>query len=393
MTDIVLKPGRDKSARNRHPWIFSGAIAQINGQRQPGGLVTVRDAGGRFVAHGYDNVRSQIAVRLLTWREDEKIGPSFWRARLQAAIDRRATLVADAETDAYRLVNAESDGLPGLIVDRYGDWLVLQALTLGIDQRKHELATTLAELLPVHGVYERSDVDVRRHEGLGPAIGPLVGEAPPCPLVIRENGLLFQVDLLQGHKTGFYLDQRVSRARLGAYAAGAELLNVFCYTGGFSAYAARAGATSCCNLDSSAGALAMAQENMALNGLPPAETLEGDAFQLLRDLWRQGRTFDLVVLDPPKFAQSQRQVERATRGYKDINMLGMRLLRPGGTLCTFSCSGLVSEDLFQKVLFGAAVDVDREVRIMERLAQGPDHPVLLTFPEGAYLKGFVCRVE
>ncbi|MFH1084195.1 MAG: class I SAM-dependent rRNA methyltransferase [Chloroflexota bacterium] len=400
--EIRLKPERSKSVRQRHPWVFSGAIASVRGGPAPGAIVDVVDAAGAFLARGYYNPRSQIVVRLLTWRPDEAVDAAFWRARLQAAIARRAHLLADPTTTACRLVHAESDGLPGLIVDRYGDWLVLASLTLGIEQVKQELAALLMELLAsqrggsaLRGVYERSDVDVRAHEGLAQTTGVLAGDAPPTPLTILEDGLRFQVDLLRGHKTGFYLDQRENRRVVAGYCQGAEVLNGFGYTGGFAVYAARAGAARIVHLDSSADALAQAEANMALNGLtrPHDEYLVGDAFQVLRRLVAEGRTFDVVILDPPKFAFSRAQLERATRGYKDINMLGMRLLRPGGLLCTFSCSGLVSADLFQKVLFGASLDVGREARIVRSLAQAPDHPVLLTFPEGAYLKGLVLRVE
>ena len=299
------------------------------------------------------------------------------------------------EATARRLVYAESDGLPGLIVDQYGEWLVLQALTLGMERRKGEMVALLQELLAPRGIYERSDVDVRAQEDLPQRVGPLAGEEPPAAVEIEEDGLRFAVDLRRGHKTGFYLDQRENRRAVARYCAGAEVLNAFAYTGGFAAYALRAGARRVTNLDSSAEALRAAALNLALNGLPAerAEQVEGDAFHVLR-AWRDaGRAFDLVILDPPKFAFSRAQLNAATRGYKDINMLAMRLLRPRGILCTFSCSGLVSEDLFQKVVFGACLDVGREVRILQRLAQGADHPVALTFPEGAYLKGLICRVE
>ncbi len=394
MAVMRLKPERDKSVRQRHPWIFSGAIGSVRGATPPGEMIEVQSAGGEFLGRGYYNRQSQIAVRLLTWH-DEALDTGFWRRRLAAAIARRAGLAAAADTDAYRLVYAESDGLPGLIVDRYGDWLVLQALTLGIDLHKAELAELLLELTGARGVYERSDADVRGQEGLPASAGPLAGAAPEGPLAITENGLRFRVDVQRGHKTGTYLDQRENRRRIAAHAAGAEVLNAFGYTGGFGVYAAAAGAARVTHLDSSADALAAARENTALNGLAREndEYVTGDAFQVLRT-WRDaGRAFDLVILDPPKFAFSRGQLTAATRGYKDINMLGMKLLRPGGILATFSCSGLVSEDLFQKVVFGASLDVGREVRILERLSQGADHPVLLTFPEGAYLKGFICRVE
>lgn len=391
---VWLKPGRDKSVRNRHPWVYSGAIERVEGEPGGGDLVTLCDHGGRALATGYHNARSQIVVRVLTWEPGEAVDAGFWQRRLMAALARREALALSADTDAYRLVNAESDGLPGLVVDRYGDWLVLQSLTLGIEAHKPAILQALLGLRSPRGVYERSDVDVRRHEGLGAVTGVLSGEEPPAPLVIGENGLRFAVDVRHGHKTGFYLDQRDNRRRVAAYCSGRDVLNVFSYTGGFGVYARRAGATSVVNLDSSHDALLGAEENLRLNDLAREddEQLEGDAFQVLRALRQEGRTFDLVVLDPPKFAFSRAQLTQATRGYKDVNMLAMQLLRPGGILCTFSCSGLVSEDLFQKVLFGASVDVGREVRILERLGQAGDHPVLLSFPEGAYLKGFVCQV-
>ena len=350
---------------------------------------------GSWLARGYYNSRSQITVRLLTWDQGEEITREFWRRRLQASLTRRAPLEHDPQTTAYRLVFAESDGLPGLIVDRYEDWLVLQSLTLGIEPWKAVLTELLAELLGPRGIYERSDVDVRAHEKLAPIAGPLWGEPPPSDLLILENGLRFHVDPLHGHKTGFYLDQRENRHKVAAYCNSREVLNVFSYTGAFAVYAAAHGARSISNLDSSAGALRAAEGNMRLNGLAGGSSsyIEGDAFQVLRRLRDQAQQYDLVILDPPKFAFSRAQLGTATRGYKDINMLGLRLLRPGGILCTFSCSGLVSEDLFQKVLFGASVDVNREVRILDRLAQGSDHAVLLTFPEAAYLKGFICQVE
>ncbi|MBN1400759.1 MAG: class I SAM-dependent rRNA methyltransferase [Anaerolineae bacterium] len=394
--DVVrLRPGRDKALRNRHPWIFSGAIQRPRVDIPPGEVVDVCDHAGQFLARGYYNPQSQIVIRGLTWERHEAIDVDFWRRRLRAAVARRQRLLDKEETTACRLVFAESDGLPGLIVDRYGDWLVLQSLTLGIERWKETLVGLLVELCAPRGIYERSDVDVRRHEGLAQVTGSLCGEMPPDRVEIFEHGKRFWVDLLGGHKTGFYLDQRENRRQVAPYCAGAEVLNVFSYTGAFAIYAAAAGARQVTNLDSSAEALAWAEGHMALNGHAdlPATYLQGDAFQVLRQLVDEGRHYDVVILDPPKFAFSRAQLTAATRGYKDINMLAMRLLRPGGWLCSFSCSGLVSADLFQKVLFGASVDVGREARIVTWLSQSDDHPVLLTFPEGAYLKGLICRIE
>ena len=394
MPAIRLKPARTKSVRNLHPWIFSGAIADVQGSPQPGSTVDVLSSEGDFLARGYYNARSQIRVRILTWDEDEEIVSAFWRTRLQRAIARRKALADDPQTTAYRLAFAESDGLPGLIVDVYGDWLVLQSLTAGIELWKPTLVELLMELLEPRGIYERSDADVRAREGLPPVTGCLAGNALEGEITILENGLPFRVDLRHGQKTGFYLDQRESRCKIGRCCRGREVLDAFCYTGGFGVYALSHGAKSVTSLDASARALQMAADNVHLNGLHGrSEYIEGNAFQVLRGLCDQGRQFDAVILDPPRFAFSRAQVTRATRGYKDINMLGMSLLRPGGLLCTFSCSGLVSPDLFQKVLFGASLDVGRQVRIIERLAQASDHPVLLTFPESGYLKGVVCLVE
>ena len=389
---VVLKRGREKPVRNRHPWIFSGAISHLEGAAEDGGLVWVEDYRGRYLATGYLNRRSQIVVRLLTWDADETVDTGFWRRRLERAIAGRARLASDPATDAYRLVHAEADGLPGLVVDRYGDWLVVQCLTLGMASRQGEIVACLSDLLDPSGIYARDDAGVRRKEGLPLETGSLWGAEPPDQVEIVEHGHRFLVDLKRGHKTGFYLDQRENRLRTATHCTGVDVLNAFAYSGGFGVYAGRAGAKSVTNVDTSAEALALAEENLALNDCAPQEMVDGDVFQVLRRYRDEGRSFDLVILDPPKFATSQAQVRGASRGYKDVNLLAMQLLRPGGVLVTFSCSGLVSADLFQKIVFGASVDAGRDAQVVERLAQGPDHPVLLTFPESAYLKGFLCRV-
>jgi len=394
-----LRRGREKPVLNRHPWIFSGAIKHIEGEVADGDVVTVADFQGRFLARGYLNRRSQITVRLLTWDEGEVIGGDFWRRRLERAFASRRALAEDPSTKArlstaYRLVNAESDLLPGLIVDRYGDYLVVQFLTLGIERWKAELVGLMDDLLKPRGIYERSEVEVRKKEGLAQVTGLLHGKEPPDLVEITENGHRFLVDIKKGHKTGFYLDQRENRQRLTRYCRGKEVLNCFAYTGAFAVYAAAAGAGRITNVESSAEALELARRNVALNGFADRddEYVEGDVFQVLRAYRDQGRTFDLIILDPPKFAYSQHQVESACRGYKDINLLAMHIIAPGGILFTFSCSGRVNPDLFQKVLFGASVDAGRDVQIIEKLSQAPDHPILLTFPESEYLKGLVCRV-
>ena len=394
MGRVVLRPGREKPVRQHHPWVFSGAIQRIDGGVEDGGIADVVSARGEFLARGYVNRRSQIVARLLTWNEAEPIDAAFWRARLERALRSRS-----GDDSAGRLVNAESDGLPGLVVDRYGKWLVVQALTLGIDRLKRELVGLLAGLLDVRGVYERSDVDVREKEGLAQATGVLFGEEPPDEIEIAEIGhaerlVRFLVDVRRGHKTGFYLDQRDNRRKVAAHCRDADVLNLFAYTGGFACRALLAGARRVVNVDSSAEALALARRNLALNGFAASDEdfVEADAFEALRRYRAEGRAFDAIIIDPPKFAHSAGQVQRAARAYKDLNLVAMQILRPGGILATFSCSGLVSPDLFQKIVFGASIDAGRDAQIVERLSQASDHPVLLAFPEAEYLKGLVCRV-
>lgn len=391
---VILRTGRDKSVRQKHPWIFSGAVQRIEGDAADGDVIDVFDAQGQWLARGSLNRKSQIIVRLLTWNENETIDAAFWRARLERALAARRALSLGSGTTAYRLVNAEADGIPGLIVDRYNDFLLTQFLTLGVERWRSELATLLDELLQPAGIYDRSDVDVREKEGLPPAACVLLGDEPPDEIEVLEHGYRFLVDVKCGHKTGFYLDQRDNRRRSAPYLAGLEVLNCFAYTGAFGVYAAGAGAGRVINLDSSSPALELAQRNMGLNfpSRPDDEYIAGDVFAELRRFRAEERTFGAIVLDPPKFVHSKAKLERATRAYKDINLLACHLLQPGGVLATFSCSGLLSPDLFQKIVFGAALDAGREVQILEKVSQPGDHPILLTFPESEYLKGLICRV-
>lgn len=393
---LILKPKREKSVLNRHPWLFSRAISKVEGKPKSGDLVQVLAANGRFLATGYFNPNSQIRVRLLSWDADEEIDAEFWNGRLSQAKHHRQQLNLEPATTAYRLVNAEADRLPGLIVDKYGDFLVMQSLTAGIERQKETILAALQQIWQPTGIIERSDADVRKKEGLPPISRLAAGEAPPEPLIIQENNIQFGVNLMGGHKSGFYLDQRENRTAVcqPQHVENKSVLNVFAYTGGFGLYAIANGAKQVTHVDSSYDLLALAEENVGRNGWerPQDEYIAGDAFEVLRHYRDSGQTFDLIVLDPPKFAHTQRDIDRACRGYKDLNMLAMRLLTPHGLLATFSCSGLISADLFQKVLFGAAVDAQRQVQIIQPLAQGADHPVLLTFPESAYLKGFLCRV-
>lgn len=395
MKSILLKPGRDRSLRFRHPWVFSGAIAQLQGQPEAGETIAVRAPQGDFLAQAAYSPLSKIAARVWTWDQQEQVDADFFHRRLQAALAMRRALVPPDETNALRLVHAESDGLPGLVVDRYADLLVVQFLSAGAERWRNVLVEQIAELTGVRQIYERSDVEVRGLEGLPERSGVLAGSSLEVPKTIQENGLHFLVDPTRGQKTGFYIDQRRNRRRLQALSAGRDVLNCFCYTGAFSIYAAAGGARSVLSVDSSTEALALARENMVLNSLASTsmEWLEGDVFQVLRAFREQERRFDLIILDPPKFASTAAQAERAARGYKDINLLAFQLLRPGGLLFTFSCSGGISSELFQKIVMGAALDARVNARIVEHMTQGPDHPVALNFPEGAYLKGLICAVE
>lgn len=397
MTHITLRSGRERPIIQRHPWVFSGAIGIVHGNPAPGAVVDVHAASGEWLARGFWSGSSQIRVRLASWQPEQRLDDAWLRSALQRAIAGRAAFYTPGS--ACRLVFAESDGIPGLIVDAYGPFLVIQLLTQGMALRREAVVAALADLLQPAGIYERSDADVLEKEGLPPAEGVRWGEAPPdqlalttaLPTHVARPTML--ADLRHGQKTGFYLDQALNRVRVASYSANAHVLDAFCYSGGFTLAAAQAGAAQITALDSSRAALDLLQANLAQQTSPtPVELVEGDVFQMLRTYRNEQRRFDLIILDPPKFAHSQAQVDRATRGYKDINLLAMQLLRPGGILATFSCSGLVSADLFQKIIFGAAVDARRDVQIVERLSHAPDHPVLLSFPEGEYLKGLVCRV-
>ncbi|MEM7128555.1 MAG: class I SAM-dependent rRNA methyltransferase [Chloroflexota bacterium] len=416
---ILLKPKREKPVIQRHPWVYSGAIEQIPKEIENGNVVDIADRQGNWLARGLLNRDSQIQIRILTWNEEEEVDHLFWQRRIEQAVRmRKALFPTSTATAAYRLIHGESDFLPGLTVDQYGEYLAIQIGSLGIEQRKVELAQWLMEATGCRGVVDRSDGVHRRKEKMPPLGDPLIaGERPPDLITIEEAGKRFQVDLFNGQKSGFYLDQRENRQRVATYCQGKRVLNAFSYTGAFAVHALAAGAIHATNVDTSYGALSQGEKHIQENGfdsLRQSEHIAGDIFEIMRD-WRgydhtdgyvddqtvneependsdYSDTFDLIILDPPKFAHSAGQLNRALRGYKDINMLALQLLPPGGILATFSCSGLVTADLFQKVLFGAAIDAKRDLQILERLGQPADHPTAITFPEGNYLKGLVCRV-
>ena len=389
---MIINAGRDKSLLRRHPWIFSGAVKSVDGGTVSGDVVRVQSDDGRFLAAAAYSEKSQIIARVLSFDEHEVIDAAFYRRQIKTAVARRSPLTAT--TNAMRLIHGESDGLPGLVADRYGDVIVLQLLTAGIDPQRELLATLLMEETAATTIYERSDADVRELEGLPVRNGLIAGQPLPGETVIKENGMTIVVDIAQGHKTGFYLDQRDSRVLTTSLAANADVLNCFCYTGTMSVAALAGGAKSVLSIDSSAPSLEMAAHNLQRNGhdTTRAEWLDADVFQALRKLRDQAKSFDLIILDPPKFAPTAHHAEKAARAYKDINLLALKLLRPGGYLMTFSCSGGINADLFQKIVAGAALDAHVDAQIIKRLGAGADHPVALNFPEGDYLKGLLLRV-
>jgi len=388
---IVLKQGREKSLLRRHPWIFSGAIHHVDDEPASGGTVDLLSFNKQFLARASYSPHSQIRARVWTF-EDEPIDKEFFRKKIHAALATRYELQVEHNINAARLIYADSDNMPGLIVDRYGDVLVLQSLTAGSEYWKETIADLLLEETGLENIYERSDADVRELEGLEQKTGILRGTIPQPQLTIYEHGLKFLINIEHGHKTGFYLDQRKNHLRVRELAQDKDILDCFCYTGGFTVNALAGGAKSVLSVDASGDALALARENIALNDLPvdKVDFIEGDVFQLLRKFRDENRYFDMIILDPPKFAPTTAQAERAARGYRDINLLAFKLLRPGGLLVTFSCSGGIDAGLFQKIIAGAALDAGVDAQIVEHLSQGADHPVSLNFPEGAYLKGLIC---
>ncbi len=389
MHTVRLKKGREKSVLNRHPWVFSGAIASAGEAVEPGAIVRVADASGAFLAYGSFNPVSSIALRLYEWDESKPVDGEWLRERIAASVHRRRGL--EASTDAMRLVFGEADGVPGLIADRYADYLAVQLTTAGIERMKDAVVSALEETCRPAGIYEKTDDELNRLEGMTKSSGTLAGRTPPADLAIRENGTVYETDIAGGQKTGFFLDQRANRAIVAGYAAGRDVLDCFSYTGGFSVACGRAGASRVTAVDSSGPALAKLARNCELNGLAGVETLEADVFESLRDLHAQGRRFGLVILDPPKLAPTKASLEKALRAYKDLAMRGLMLLAPGGTLALFSCSGGVTAADLQKAAAWGALDAGRDVQIVRKLSQDADHPIRLSYPESEYLKGFVLK--
>ncbi|MEX2241373.1 MAG: class I SAM-dependent methyltransferase [Burkholderiales bacterium] len=391
MSALVLKPGREKSLKRRHPWIFSGALERVIGKPGAGDTVEVKSAEGAVLALAAYSPDSQIRARVWSFEAGAAIDAAFFKERIARSLARRAGLAAAKHTNALRLVHGESDGLPGLVVDRYDDVLVAQFLSAGAERWRDTLLDALAEATSCEAVFERSDAEVRKLEGFAPRVGFARGNraARRCPIV--EYGLNFRVDVEEGQKTGFFLDQRENRQRVRSLAAGREVLDGFSYTGGFAIAALAGGARRVLAVESSASALEVARDNLAANALDAAhvEFVKADVFAHLRLLRDQGARFGLVVLDPPKFAPTAAQARNAARAYKDVNLLAFKLLAPGGLLATFSCSGGVSAELFQSIIAGAALDAGAQAQIIERFHAAADHPVALEFPEADYLKGLL----
>ena len=389
MNSLILKKGREKSLLRRHPWIFSGAVEKASGKA--GETLEVRDTRGKVLARAAYSPKSQIRARVWSFDAAEQIDAGFFRNRVQKALALRDALPAAKHTNALRLINGESDGLPGLVVDRYADVLVAQFLAAGVEQWRDVILDFLTELSGCEAIFERSDAEVRKLEGLEPRVGFVRGNrnATRCPII--EYGLNYRVDVEQGQKTGFFLDQRENRQRVRELAAGREVLDGFSYTGGFAINALAGGAKRITAVESSAPALEVAKENLAANPLDASKVqfVQADVFSQLRTLRDQNAKFDLIILDPPKFAPTAAQVQKAARAYKDINLWALKLLAPGGMLATFSCSGAVPPDLFQSIVAGAALDAGGDAKIIERFGAAADHPVALEFPEGEYLKGLL----
>jgi 23S rRNA (cytosine1962-C5)-methyltransferase len=389
---LRLKPGRDKSLRERHPWVFSGAIAEVDGEPRSGDTVDIHRDDGAFIARAAYSPSSQIRARVWTFAAREIVDTVFFARRVARSVAARASML-DARHTACRLIHGESDGLPGVVADCYGGTVVLQLSSAGAERWRDALVDALAAAAGAKCVYERSDADVRNLEGLPPRTG-LAHGVMPDEVLLSEDGLTYRVDIVAGQKTGFFLDQRDSRAAIRALATGRETLNVFCYTGGFTLASLAGGARRVLSIDSSADALALGRENLARNSAldaSRADWQDADAFSALRTLRDKAASFDLIVLDPPKFAPTLAHAERAARAYKDINLLALKLLRPGGLLATFSCSGGVDAALFRKIVAGAAQDAAADAAVIGRFGASADHPAALAFPEGEYLKGLLIR--
>lgn len=393
MIDVILKKGKEKAAVLRHPWIFSGAIDKIKGNPANGEIVTVRSAEKEFLAYAYYNDQSRVALRLLEWDENTTVDKGWYAQKIKSALASRSH-VLNKETNTCRLIFSEADFLPGLIVDQYADFLSLQVLSAGIEAVQEDIIDILRQELNPKGIFDKSDAGARKHENLEPVQGLLWGETPPEFIEVKENGILYHINIADGQKSGFYCDQRDNRQILSAYTKDKTVLDCFCYSGGFTLNSLKDGAAHVTSVDSSALAIETLAHNLELNGFSKEKqnSIQSDVNKQLRVFKDEGKTFDVLVLDPPKYAPSRSAVDRAARAYKDLNRLGMLLLKKGGILATYSCSGAVDLETFKQIIAWAALDAGREIQIIKQFHQPEDHPVRISFPEGEYLKGLLLRV-
>ncbi|MBB5397471.1 class I SAM-dependent rRNA methyltransferase [Mucilaginibacter sp. AK015] len=394
MIDVILKKGKEKAVLHKHPWVFSGAIEQVKGKPANGDIICLRDSKKDFLAYGFYNDRSRVAVRLLEWDESVAVDDNWFRDKVRTSVAGRAHILADGSTDTCRLVFSESDYLPGLIVDKYANHLAVQVLTSGIQNAMPVIIDELNALLKPASIFDKSDAASRSHEGLETSNVLLAGTHPPELVMVKENGISYGINIAEGQKSGFYCDQRYNRKLLATYATGKKMLDCFCYTGGFTLNALKNGAASITSVDSSALALETLEENIRLNQFEGSahSAIKSDVNVQLRKFRDEGETFDIIVLDPPKYAPSRSALDRASRAYKDLNRLGMQLLNSGGLLATFSCSGAMDMETFKQVAAWAALDAGKQVQFIYQFHQPEDHPVRASFPEGEYLKGLLCRV-
>jgi len=394
MIDVILKKGKEKAVLHCHPWVFSGAIEHVKGKPANGDIVKLVDAKGAFMAYGFYNDQSRVALRLLEWDEAAEVNEAWFREKVAVAVASRNSILVDGVTNTCRLIFSESDYLPGLIVDKYAGHLAVQVLTSGIEKMMPVIIDELQRLLNPESIFDKSDASSRGHEGLETINTALTLNHPPERVEVMENGIVYNINIAEGQKSGFYCDQRDNRKLVASHAKDKKVLDCFSYTGGFTLNCLKNGASSVTAVDSSQLAIDTLKENISLNNFDVASTtaIVSDVNKQLRTFKDVGETFDIVVLDPPKYAPSRSALDKAARAYKDLNRVGMLLLNPGGLLATFSCSGAMNMETFKQVLAWAALDAGKQVQFIHQFCQPEDHPVRSSFPEGEYLKGLLCRV-